>query len=205
LTDVKNFIVKHKRPLIIGGLVLLLAGAYLLGRHNTNVATQESQPVQIPQELLDNINALQNKLNISEQNARLLAIALDKIKAGQTAPAANYYVTAPTVEKAAEVVQQQIAANDPTLPPAALEKTDRTVVTPITKDSTGATLPTDQQKVEVYKIDLRKDHRIKVGATIVDSKAYEAIGYEQGRFEAIAHAQGKDIKGGTAMWTAVEW
>jgi hypothetical protein len=50
---------------------------------------------------------------------------------------------------------------DATLPPAALENTDRTVVTPITKDSTGATLPAAQQKVDVYKIDL--DHHIEFG------------------------------------------
>lgn len=57
----------------------------------------------------------------------------------------------------------------------------------------------------MYKIDLRKDHRIKIGATYVDNKAYGDVGYEQGRFEAIAHVQGKDIKGGTAMWNAIEW
>jgi hypothetical protein len=205
MDKVKDFITKHKRPLIIGGLVLLLFGAYLLGRHNTNVVTQESQPVQISQELLDNVKALQNKLDISEQNAKNLAAALDKIKTGQTPPVASYYVTAPTVEKAADIVQQQIKDNDPTLPPAALEKTDRTVVTPITKDSSGNVLPVDQQKVDVYKINLRKDHRIKIGATYVDNKAYAAVGYEQGRFEAIAHAQGKEIKGGTAMWNAIEW
>jgi len=88
-------------------------------------------------------------------------------------------VTAPTVEKAATIVENQIAANDPTLPPAALEKTDRTVVTPIIKDAMGQTLPADQQKVDVYKINLRKDHRIKVGATVLDDKVYESIGYEQ--------------------------
>ncbi|MBU2704022.1 deoxycytidylate deaminase [Sporomusaceae bacterium BoRhaA] len=205
MDKVKNFIVKHKRPLIIGGLVLLLVGVYLLGRNHASVAVQEAQPVVMSQDLTDSINALQNKLDISEQNAKSLAAAIAKIQAGQTLSTATYYVTAPTVEKAADIVQQQIKNNDPTLPPAVLENTDRTVVTPITKDSSGNVLPADQQKVDVYKIDLRKDHRIKVGATIVDSKAYEAVGYEQGRFEAIAHAQGKEIKGGTVMWNAIEW
>ncbi|MBU2701705.1 hypothetical protein Ga0466249_002824 [Sporomusaceae bacterium BoRhaA] len=205
MNDIRNFITEHKRTLIIGGLILLLIVVYFLGRNHATIATQESQPVQIPQELLNNINALQNKLDLSEQNTRLLASALDKIKARQIAPVANYYVTAPTIEKAADVIQQQIKDNDPTLPPAALEKTDKTVVAPITKDLTGNTLPTDQQKVDVYKIDLRKDHRIKIGATIVDSKAYAAVGYEQGRFEAVAHADGKNVKGGTVMWNAIEW
>jgi len=103
------------------------------------------------------------------------------------------------------IVEQQIKANDPTLPPATLEKTDRTVVTAITKDAAGKELARDQQKVDVYKINLRKDHRIKVGATVVGDKAYETVGYEQNRIEALAQLRGKDIKGATVTWTAIQW
>lgn len=48
---------------------------------------------------------------------------------------------APSLPQAATQVQERIIKNDATLPPAALEKTDRTVVTPNTKDF----------KVDVYK------------------------------------------------------
>jgi hypothetical protein len=205
MTDIKNYIAAHKTVIIIIVAVVLLIGAYFLGMNHTSKAVQEAQPVQIPQALTDNINALQNKLDIAEQNAKDLAAAIDKIQTGKTAPVANYYVAAPTVEKAADIVQQQIKNNDPTLPPAALEKTDKTVITTITQDATGITLPAAQQKVDVYKIDLRKDHKIKIGATIVDRKAYEAIGYEQGRFEAIANIQGTSFKGGTVVYNVVEW
>lgn len=207
MTDIKTIVTKYKRPLIVGGLILLVTGAYAIGHYNSSgsVAIQDSQPVQIPQDLLGNINALQNKLNISEQNANLLKAKLDKIQEGATTPVATFYVPSPSVEKAADVVQQQIAKNDQTLPPAALQKSDRTIVTPIIKDQNGAALAPEKQKVDVYKIDLRKDHRIKAGVTVVDGKAYGAVGYEQGRFEAIAHMQGKDIKGGTATWNIVEW
>jgi post-segregation antitoxin (ccd killing protein) len=161
MISIKNYIAAHKTAIIIIVAVVLLIGAYFLGLNHTSKAVQEAQPVLIPQELTDNINALQNKLDISEANAKALAAAIDKIQTDQTTPVANYYVSAPTVEKAADIVQQQIKNNDPTLPPAALEKTDRTVVTAITKDSTGATLPVAQQKVDVYKIDL--DHHIEFG------------------------------------------
>ena len=201
----KDFFQSHKTVIVIGAAVVLVGCAYFIGRHNAVTAVREGQPLKIPQELLDSVNALQNKLDISEQNANLLKTEIQKIQAGKTAPTATYYVTAPTVERAADVVQEQIKNNDPTLPPAALEKTDRTVVTPITKDGNGDVLPADKQKVEVYKIDLRKDHRIKAGATIVDGKAYESIGYEQKRLEAIAHLQGKDVKGATVMWTVAQW
>jgi len=205
MDKIKGYIEKYKVPLIVGTFIVLLVVAYLAGQHRANTVTADQQPVQISQDLLDNVNALQNKLDISEQNAKLLQTALDKIQAGKTQPVANYYVTAPTVEKAATIVEKQIAANDPTLPPATLEKTDRTVVTPIVKDAAGQALPMDQQKVDVYKIDLRKDHRIKAGVTIVDSTAYETIGYEQGRVEALAHFKGSECKGASVMYNVIEW
>ena len=88
---------------------------------------------------------------------------------------------------------------------AAREKTDRTVVTPIIKDKDGKDLPPDQQKVDVYKINLRKAHRIKAGATMIDGKALVTIGYEQGRFEALAHFDGGKYKGATVMYNVAEW
>jgi hypothetical protein len=205
MQKIKEYVQKYKVPLIIGTFLVLLGAAYFMGKNHAAMANEEQQPVVIPRDLLDNINALQNKLDISAQNAKLLQTALDKVQAGKTQPIANYYVTAPTVEKAATIVERQIASNDPTLPPAALEKTDRTVVTPIEKDPSGNVLPTDQQKVDVYKIDLRKDHRIKAGATVADSTVYETIGYEQGRVEVLAHFKGKDLKGGSVMYNVIEW
>jgi hypothetical protein len=147
--------------ILIIGAVILFIGSYFLGRHYANVAVQEAQPVQISQDQTNDLNVLQNKLDISEGNAKALAAAIAKLQGGQVAPVANYYVTAPTVEKAADIVQQQIKAKDPTLPPAALASSDRTVVTPITKDFTGNALPAAQQEVDVYKIDL--DHRWELG------------------------------------------
>ena len=88
---------------------------------------------------------------------------------------------------------------------AAREKTDRTVVTPIVKDKDGKDLPTEQQKVDVYKINLRKDHRIKVGASVIDGKALMSIGYEQGRFECLAHFDGGRYKGATVTYNIIEW
>jgi len=196
---------KYKVPIIVGIIIILLVGVYFAGKHSAVQTAEEEKPVEISQDILDNTNALENKLKISEENAKLLQTELEKIQADKTTPIANYYVTAPTVEKAATIVEKQIADNDPTLPPAALEKTDRTVVTAITKDAAGKELALDQQKVDVYKINLRKDHRIKVGATVLDDKIYETVGYEQNRIEALAQLQGKDLKGATVTWTAVQW
>jgi hypothetical protein len=204
MQKIKEYVQKYKVPLIVGTFLVLLGVAYFMGKNHATAVNEEQQPVQILQDLLDNTNVLQNKLDISEQNAKLLQTALDKVQTGKTQPIANYYVTAPNVEKAATIVEKQIASNDPALPPAALEKTDRTVVTPIEKDSAGNVLPADQQKVDVYKIDLRKDHKIKVGGTVIDNKAYWSAGYQQNRIEVLLHGREK-IDGASMMYTIAEW
>ena len=43
----------------------------------------------------------------------------------------------------AKVAQEKIKEKDPALPPAVLAKSDRTVVTQITKDGSGNELPTE--------------------------------------------------------------
>ena len=103
------------------------------------------------------------------------------------------------------MVERQIRTDDATLPMAAREKSDRTVVTPIIKYKDGQDLPSDQQKVDVYKINLRKDRRIKAGASVIDGKALATIGYEQGRFEALAHFDGARCRGATVMYNVAEW
>ena len=57
----------------------------------------------------------------------------------------------------------------------------------------------------MYKINLRKDHRIKAGASVIDGKALMSIGYEQGRFEALAHFDSSRYKGATVMYNIAEW
>ena len=148
---------------------------------------------------------LRAQLDISERNAADLKRKLANVQRGGQAPSTTYYVTAPTVERAAQVVERQIREDAPTLPRAAREKADRTVVTPITKDKDGKDLPLAKQKVDVYKINLRKDHRIKAGASVIGGKALMSIGYEQGRFEALAHFDGGRYKGATVTYNIIEW
>ena len=142
---------------------------------------------------------------MSRTNAEALQRQLTEVQAGQRAPAATYYVQAPSVERAATIVERQIREDNPTLPRAAREKSDRTIVTPITQDKDGALLSPEKQKVDVYKINLRKDRRIKAGASVIDGKALMSVGYEQGRFEALTHFEGGRYKGVTVMYNVIEW
>ena len=204
LERVKQAVTTHKMTCTVILVVLLVGIAYAVGRYAGHEAAEE-KPVVMTQEEAQEARELKDRLDISTANANALEKRITAIQAGQRAPSTTYYVSAPTVERAAQVVEKQIREDDPTLPRAAREKTDRTVVTPITKDKDGKDLPADQKKVDVYKINLRKDHRIKVGASAIGGKALMTVGYEQGRFEALAHFDGSRYKGATVTYNIREW
>ena len=205
LERMKCLVTEHKTA-VLAILCLLIVGiAYAVGRHSDSEQVTAEKPAVMTQEQTQDAAALRAQLDISKSNAETLQRRLADVQAGQRAPSTTYYVSAPTVERAAQVVERQIREDNPSLPRAAREKTDRTVVTPIMKDKDGKDLPADQQKVDVYKINLRKDHRIKAGASVIDGKALMSVGYEQGRFEALTHFDGSRYKGVTVMYNIAEW
>ena len=92
-------------------------------------------------------------------------------------------------------MKQDIAHSNPNLPKVATEKSDRTAVV----------ANTDEQKVDVYKINLNKEHKIKAGVTVIDKKMYETIGYQAGRVEMLGHFEGIQFKGGSVLYTVKAW
>jgi hypothetical protein len=205
LERVKQVVTKHKTALLVLLCLLIVCVAYAVGRHAASDQAATEKPAVMTQEQVENMERLQYQLDISRANAQDLHRRIAEAQAGQRAPTVMYHVTAPTVERAAHVVERQIKEDAPTLPRAVREKSDRTVVTPITQDKNGNFLPPEEQKVDVYKINLRKDHRIKAGASVIDGKALMSVGYEQGRFEALAHFDGSRYKGATVTYNIIEW
>ena len=201
----KRAVIEHKTVLLVILCLLIVGIAYAIGRNTAEEQPAAEKPAVMTQEETQDTEALRNQLDISRANANALQKRLAEAQAERRAPTTTYYVSAPTVERAAQVVERQIREDSPTLPRAVREKSDRTVVTPITQDKDGKDLPPADQKVDVYKINLRKDHRIKAGASVIDGKALMSIGYEQGRFEALAHFDGSRYKGATVMYNVAEW
>ena len=200
----KQLVTEHKTALLVILCLLIVGIAYVVGRHSAPEQTA-AEPAVMSQEQTQDVTALRNQLDISRANANALQKRLTEAQAGQRAPSTTYYVSAPTVERAAQVVEKQIREDDPTLPRAAREKSDRTVVTPITKDADGKDLPADQQKVDVYKINLNKAHKIKAGITQIDTQTYWTAGVQLGRWEGLVHGQAGKVKGGSVMYTVAEW
>lgn len=189
----------RKQLLCIGIAVLLLFGiaAGAVYYHNAQEARYQ-QSVLLTQDALKNINVLQNQVHMNQQNALALQDKLSQVEAGQIQPVTNYYVAAPTVTAAAEKVQEQIKSNDPALPPQALEKTDRTVVTP----------NEEKQKVDVHKINLYRNWYLGAGLGWHKGDYYIPIAAQRNfskdaAIEAQAHvnpADVKDINGGQIMY-----
>jgi hypothetical protein len=63
------------------------------------------------------------------------------------------------------------------------------------------------QKMDVYKINLRKAHKVKVGMTYLDNHAYISTGYQAGKQEGLIHFDNLTLEpiGGTITYTVLEW
>lgn len=157
---------------------------------------QKSEPIVMPQEQTTDTQAVKKQLGVSQNTAEKITKEIHYIQTGETQPSVTYYVTAPTVETAAEKVAADIKDGQPTVPKEAAQKSDRTVVT----------ADKDKQKVDVYKINLNKSHKIKAGVMTADGKTYGGIGYQAGKWEGMVYTRsGKKIEAVSITYTLAEW
>lgn len=178
---------KRHKTLLIGVILIILAivGVSIYNSH------QVEKPVLLKQEQVKDPVKLANAIHITKDEAQQV---VSKMETAQ--PVSTYYVQAPTVEQAAKQTQQAIKRDDPALPKAATEKSDRTAVVP----------NTEEQKVDVYKIKLDKPHSILAGVTVMtNGEVYETVGYEDKRFEGLAHFKGSEFKGASALVKVMRW
>lgn len=189
LYKVLTYLKTHKRTIqvIIPMLVFILI---CMGCYHLYKQKQIEKPVVITQQQAKSPTELSKAIHVTEKQAQEVISIKEK-----TQPVATYYTQAPTVEVAAEKVKQDIAHSNPNLPKAVTEKSDRTAVV----------ANTNEQKVDVYKINLNKVHKIKAGVTLIDKRAYETIGYQAGKFEVLTHFNGQHLEGASALYTVKEW
>lgn len=155
--------------------------------------SRKSKPVVMTQQEATTPETVAKRVNVTPMESRIITREIER--SADMPPAVTYYVQAPTVEKAATETSAAIKKQSPNLPAAVTKKTDRTIVT----------ADNDRQKVNVYKISLRKAHKIKTGMTYVDNHAYLNAGYQAGRWEGLAHFNAEGFKGATVMYTLKEW
>lgn len=175
--------------------ILAIAGATLVlyGLYEMHFGKKE-KPVVMTQEEATDAKTVEKKAAVSPAESRIISREIER--SADTPPVVTYYVQAPTLEKAATETAKAIETQSPALPPAAAKKSDRTIVTADNK----------LNKVDVYKISLRRAHKLKAGMTYVNDKSYLSAGYQAGRWEGLAYFdwQGKP-KGGSLLYTVHEW
>ncbi len=175
------------------GAILLLAlviAACLVYYHDRQ---KEEAPKVLTTEQVKDPGVVAKEVQVSQPAAQTIVREIERTSG--EAPAITYYVQSPTLDRAAETVQRQIEAKSPEAPAGVTAKSDRTIVT------------ADKQlnKVDVYKINLRKAHKLKAGMTYVNDKAYLSAGYQAGRWEGLAHFNQNGFQGATLMYTIKEW
>lgn len=175
------------------GAILLLALVIVAGLVYYHDRQKEEAPKVLTTEQVKDPDAVAKKVRVSQPAAQTIVREIERTSG--EAPAITYYVQSPTLDRAAETVQKQIETKSPEAPAGVTAKSDRTIVT------------ADKQlnKVDVYKINLRKAHKLKAGMTYVNDKAYLSAGYQAGRWEGLAHFDGSGFQGATVMYTIKEW
>ena len=193
---IKEFASEHKKAIILCTGIVLLAVLTVIFMHRKQVE-QVEQPDTVTTEQAESPNYWGNHFKVPENQTQEIVRYVEKAETGSTRPAASIMIQAPDTSAAAGRVAERIKEKDETLPAAAIEKADRTTIVeqPTNKD----------YQVGVYKINLRKDHKLKAGMMNVDGSAYWAAGYQNRKMEYTLYGQGKDVKGGSVLYTVAEW
>lgn len=175
-------------------LTAFLVSLYFTGRYFYEKYQDEKPKVMTTEEVHDPAKVAK-EIHVTTPAAQTIVREIER--SGRSTPQITYYVTAPSVEKGAETVAKQIEEKSPEAPAGVLQNSDRTIVTP----------NEEKQKVDVYKISLRKAHKLKAGATYVDGHAYLSTGYQAGKWEGLIHFDNRTLepKGGTITYTVLEW
>ncbi len=196
ITNITNFIKTHKKAVVISAvLAFILIVLMYLYLQNKKAVSEPVNAVKIESANIKDNDTLQKDLDVNKQEANDIIYKIDEIEQGKIEPVATTTIKSENLESATNEVVDKINNQDTSLPKEALEKTDKTIVT----DN-----PNQDYDIGVYKIDLEKDYKLKVGQTIYKDEINWAVGYQHKKLEVIIHGQDK-VNGVTAMYTVKEW
>lgn len=153
--------------LLVVSFLIIFTILYWFWQRTQQAENQCRHALVLKKEELEQEQVLRRALNISQMNAKELQVAYDALKTEP--PATNFTVNAPSLEVASKQVVERINKQDATLPPAALEKTDRTAVV---KNDT-------EYKVDVLKINLDKSWEVSTGIGIHRGDTYIPVGVQR--------------------------
>lgn len=144
--------------ILLAAVLLVSVAGYFAWQKHSDTAEKLKQAKALTEQQATDKNVLQNKLDVSKQNAEMLISFVKQAQKGQVQPVNYFTVQATNLPVAAQQVADRINAKDPTLPTQALDKTDRTVVVLNTNKT-----PTSNYDMGVFKVNNYRNWEWSIG------------------------------------------
>ena len=164
---------------------------------------REPQPIEtqtiLTSEEAQNPNVLQNELKLNKPNAELAAAQIRDAQTAVKHPQTVYHEVYDHGDSVTHTVQKKLAKSDPTLPPEALAKTDKTVV---------AEQPENKEvPVGIYKINTYRNWELGIGTGIHNGRAYIPISLQRNynKNHSVALEIHYDLREGKVNGGEVQW
>lgn len=156
-----------KSILKVAALIALIVYIYFLFQEREALQDRLDKAEQVTAEQAQDIDYMQEKLNTNKEQAKETITIIKEAQQNQIPPTTHITVQAPSLPDAVQQTTERIQEQDPTLPPEALEETDKTIVAPQPDN--------EEYQVGVYKIDLQKDWSVGTGLGVHNGDVYVPV------------------------------
>ena len=200
LQQIKSFFLSHWKEFLI--LLSILIMGVLLWRVNSlekDVDNKTQQSHVVDEKHAEDLNSLRNQLDLNKQNADVLREKIIEAQHGLRQPETIYKEVVSYGDSPTKVIEEKLATGDSTLPPEALENTDRTVVV---EQKDNPEIP-----VGIYKINTYKNWEVGTGIGVQNDNPYIPLSiqrnYARNRsilLETHYGLRNQKVNGGEVQW-----
>lgn len=200
LQQIKSFFLSHWRELLL--LLSTLIMGVLVWRVNTLERDMDNKTQQVRSmeaKNAEDLNSLRNQLDMNKKNAEVVRERIIEAQHGLRQPETVYKEVVSYRDTPTKVIEEKIATGDSTLPPEALEKTDRTVVV---EQKDNLEIP-----VGIYKINTYKNWEVGTGVGYQDGEPYIPLSIQRNydrnhsvMLEAHYGLKDQKVNGGEVQW-----
>ena len=200
LQQIKSFFLSHWKELLL--LLSILIMGVLVWSVNTLERDMDNKTQQVRSmeaKNAEDLNSLRNQLDMNKKNAEVVRERIVEAQHGLRQPETVYKEVVSYRDTPTKVIEEKIATGDSTLPPEALEKTDRTVVV---EQKDNLEIP-----VGIYKINTYKNWEVGTGVGCQDGEPYIPLSIQRNydrnhsvMLEAHYGLKDQKVNGGEVQW-----
>ena len=198
--QIKSFFLSHWKELLL--LLSILIMGVLLWRVHTLERDLDNKTQQVnimDAKHAEDLNSLRNQLDLNKQNAEVLREKIIEAQHDLRQPETVYKEVVSYGDSPTKVIEEKLATGDSTLPPEALEKTDKTVVV---EQKDNPEIP-----VGIYKINTYKNWEVGTGIGVQDGNPYIPLSVQRNYdrnhsilLEAHYGLRDQKVNGGEVQW-----